>query len=63
ALLQFMKIDNINMSFTTMGLGFLTSLIIGIFALRLLLKFVNQGKLHYFGFYCVVAGLVSLIVL
>jgi undecaprenyl-diphosphatase len=63
ALLQFMKIDNINMSFTTMGLGFLTSLIIGIFALKLLLKFVNQGKLHYFGFYCVIAGLASLIVL
>jgi len=40
--------------------GFIASLAVGIVALKLLLTFIRRGKLHYFGYYCVAAAVVSL---
>ena len=44
------------------GLGFLAALITGIFACAWMVKLVRLAKLKYFGLYCVLAGVFSLIV-
>jgi len=46
-----------------MIVGFIASFVVGIVALKFLLTFIKKGKLHYFGYYCVAAGVVSLAVL
>ncbi|MCL2218923.1 MAG: undecaprenyl-diphosphate phosphatase [Chitinispirillia bacterium] len=43
--------------------GFIASLVVGIVALKLLLTFIQKGKLHYFGYYCAAAAVVSLALL
>jgi undecaprenyl-diphosphatase len=43
--------------------AFVLSLAVGIAALKLLLGFVDRGKLHYFGYYLVALGIVCLIFL
>ncbi len=40
--------------------GFLTSFMVGIMAIRTLLAVVRRGKLHWFSFYCLALGLVVL---
>jgi len=42
-------------------IGFATALIAGYFSLKLLLRIVKQGKLHYFTYYCWALGIVLLI--
>jgi len=42
--------------------GFLFSAIIGFFALRLLQKIILQKKLHYFGFYCAILGIICILI-
>lgn len=63
ALLQVRKIESLDVHPLPVMLGFIISVITGIVALKLLLKFVQQGKLHFFGFYCVIVGLLGLIFL
>ncbi len=41
--------------------GSLVSLVVGIFALRLLLNIVRRAKLHYFALYCWIAGALTLL--
>lgn len=41
--------------------GFLSALISGILALWLLYKVLDSGKINYFGYYCLIAGLVVII--
>ena len=43
--------------------GFAISLGVGVVALKLLLAFVDRGKLYYFGYYLVALGIVCLIFL
>ena len=43
--------------------GFIASFAVGIVALKFLLAFIKKGKLHYFGYYCAAAGVVSLVCL
>ena len=43
--------------------GFVASLVVGVIALKLLLTFIQKGKLHYFGYYCAAAAVVSLVCL
>jgi undecaprenyl-diphosphatase len=38
-------------------LGFLVSFVVGFYSLQFLLRLVNQGKLHYFSYYCFAIGL------
>ncbi len=63
ALLEGRKIDSLTGSPLPLLLGFLVSVVIGIIALKLLLQFVRRGKLYYFGFYCVVVGILGVIFL
>lgn len=56
---KFIQASDLNFSAIISGLLF--SFISGLFALKILLKFVNQGKLYYFSIYCfIVGGLVIL---
>ena len=46
-----------------LALGIALSAVTGFFALNLLLKFVERGRLHIFGYYLIVLGLLCLIFL
>lgn len=59
--LQLKDVEALTLPLSTLGLGFVVSFMVGIVSLRVLLGFVKQGRLHYFGAYCVVAGLSALI--
>ncbi len=41
--------------------GFIVSFIVGYWALKVFLNFVNRGKLHNFSYYCWTIGIISLI--
>ncbi|MDR2693500.1 MAG: undecaprenyl-diphosphate phosphatase [Chitinispirillales bacterium] len=40
--------------------GFIASLVVGVIALKFLLTFIKKGMLHYFGYYCAAAAVVSI---
>ena len=42
-------------------IGFITAFISGLFALKLLKKFVSQGKFSFFAYYCLALGLTLLV--
>lgn len=42
--------------------GFLASFLSGLFACTAMLKIVKKGKLHYFSIYCVIVGIVAIVV-
>ena len=44
-------------------IGFIVSAIVGFFALKLLDKILNSERLYWFGFYCVVIGVLTLLFL
>ena len=52
-----------NLELTTLLLAVATSIIVGYFSLKLLLKAVLGRKLHYFAYYCWAAGLLTLLLL
>ena len=61
-LLQLNKLGNLpSTQLPTLTIGFLAAFISGLFALKLLKRFVLNAKLHYFGFYCLILGLLTLI--
>ncbi|MBN2035907.1 MAG: undecaprenyl-diphosphate phosphatase [Chitinispirillaceae bacterium] len=41
--------------------GFAASLVVSIIALKLLLWFIRDGRLHYFGYYCAILGIATLV--
>ena len=41
--------------------GILTSFIVGTLSLKILLKILEVGKFHFFGIYCVIAGIVAVL--
>jgi len=47
----------------TYFIGLITSCIIGVLSLKLLLRLLYGNKFHVFGFYCILAGLITLLVL
>lgn len=59
ALLEIKDIESISISLSAISAGFIGSFITGILALVVLLKFVKQGKLHIFAWYCGAIGLIS----
>lgn len=59
ALLEVKDIEAITLSFSAISAGFIGSFLTGIAALVILLKFVKQGKLHVFAWYCGAVGLIS----
>ena len=61
ALLQARHVDSWSSLLTpALIAGFIASFVVGIIALKLLLTFIKKGKLHYFGYYCAAAAVVSL---
>ena len=61
-LLQVPEIKNFSSDETANGfLGFLFAAIVGYFSLKVLKKFVINGKLHYFGIYCAILGVICII--
>ena len=46
--------------FVEFGAGFIAALISGILALLFLLRIVKKGKMHYFGFYCLPLGIITI---
>jgi undecaprenyl-diphosphatase len=42
--------------------GLTSSFAVGVVALKWLLGWLEQGKFHYFGIYCLVVGLITLVV-
>jgi len=57
ALLEIKDIQQLDVSFGTMVLGFSLALLTGLFALIWLRKLLNQAKLWLFGIYCAILGL------
>ena len=47
-----------NTSWLPLVAGFVISFLSGLFTLTLLKKIIQQSKLHYFGYYCLVLGVV-----
>lgn len=47
--------------FSTIIAGLLFSFVSGLFALKVLIKFVRKGKLHYFTGYCIVVGAIGVV--
>ncbi|MBT3664181.1 undecaprenyl-diphosphate phosphatase [bacterium] len=41
--------------------GILTSFIVGTLSLKILLKILEVGRFHFFGIYCVIAGIVAIL--
>lgn len=42
--------------------GLVSSFIVGVFALKWLLGWLEKGKFHYFGIYCFVVGLITMVI-
>ncbi len=42
-------------------IGFLTSLFVGAISLIFLIRFINKGKFHYFGFYLIIVSMVCFV--
>ena len=61
-LLQLNKLGSLSpKEFPVLAIGFLTALLSGVFALKLLKRFVVCGKLHFFGYYCFTLGFTILL--
>ena len=51
-----------NIDFSTLMGGLFSSFFIGIVALKWLLAWLEDGKFHYFGIYCLLIGIITVIV-
>ncbi len=61
ALLEARKIESWgSLMSIDVGVGFIASLVVGVIALKFLLTFIKKGQLHYFGYYCAFAAVISL---
>lgn len=49
-----------NLSMTVMVVGFFSSFIVGLFALKWLLRWLKSGRFFWFGFYCFFIGILTL---
>ena len=48
------------LSLTVAAVGIISSFLTGIFAIRLLMGVLKRGKLHYFSWYCIALGVVTI---
>lgn len=59
-LYEFMQVEALPPSlWGLIGAGFVMSALVGYGSLRLLLRFVRTGRLHWFGIYCMLVGVIS----
>ncbi len=62
ALLELKHIDAaLKADFLNLALGFTSSFIFGIFSLVILKKVLAKAKLHYFGYYCIIIAILTLV--
>ncbi len=59
-LLELLKLDA-KFNYFNMAVGFLISFIVGCIALKILLSIVKNYKLHWFGYYCILVGIIGLL--
>ncbi|MEE3034660.1 MAG: undecaprenyl-diphosphate phosphatase [Bacteroidota bacterium] len=52
--------DNLEIKIDILFVGFVSALITGIFACKLMIALVNKSKLKYFGLYCLIVGFISI---
>jgi len=53
------NLDKIQM--TSLGIGFIAAFLTGLFACKLMIKLVKQSRLIYFAIYCIIVGVISII--
>jgi len=57
------KINNFNnINYLALVVGFILSFVTGYIALKILLSFINRGKLHNFSYYCWFIGIISIVI-
>jgi undecaprenyl-diphosphatase len=62
ALLELKHIDSaLKADFSNLALGFVFSFLAGIFSLLILKKVLAKAKLHYFGYYCIIIAIITLL--
>ncbi len=61
AVLQIKDISEVVLPFGAILAGFVVSFVSGVIALKILLRFVEKGKLHYFAYYCLPVGLAAVL--
>ena len=52
--------QNFNFQVDILFVGFMSALITGVFACKLMIALVNKSKLKYFGIYCLIIGLITI---
>lgn len=61
-LLTFLDIDNgKSLSDAVIVTGLCSSFLVGVFALKWLLQWLEKGKFHYYGYYCILIGTISVL--
>ena len=54
--------ESAKLKFETLLTAFLTSFLVGFFCLKWLLKILAKGKFHLFGYYCIIIGVLTIII-
>jgi len=54
--------DSLRVDFVEYFFGFLFAFFSGLFAIRLVFKFLEEGKFKYFSYYCLLVGLFALLI-
>ncbi len=52
--------QNFNFEVDILFVGFMSALVTGVFACKLMITLVNKSKLKYFGIYCLIIGLITI---
>lgn len=60
--LDLIETGMISLSSSVLTVGFLSSLIVGWLSLKWLIGLIKSGKFHWFGVYCIFAGIISWII-
>jgi undecaprenyl-diphosphatase len=63
AILEMRGVSATSLPAGLLSAAFAISLVVGVAALKLLLRFVDRGQLHYFGYYLVALGIACLLLL
>ena len=58
-ILTAMDIDKISLGMDVIFVGFLSSFLVGLAALKWLLNLLKTGKFHWFGVYCLLLGIIA----
>ena len=63
SILGFLEIESINtLNNLTLIVAIITSFITGVLALKFLLRILEAGSFHFFGFYCLIAGVSTIFI-